>query len=684
MPVRYAISPSIGVARLGNSHEFYISPDRIAALPIQCDPKGNVLEEGGKPSRVTEFKDRAGRIKRQAALFTIFRLEEGKPAVEITLKDSDVKTITWSAHLANKKACWYNFAELEGNLLYGESNSYANRHVPFRNADVTSVDERRKLIIDPGPRTLSGASKTAEFSKTTVPANYKYGSFPDKVKYGEQIDTLGGMLTDKEGRLLVLGGFGKSGGDTSISSFAGADTWHDDISDGPVNCVLELKSGEKIELKAWCLVGSPKFVPEIANIVTLADTMYDVAVRHLNVAPKMFAGGKFNADYVANFDQEIKPILDRPAAYRWVANVPSMNSVSPPPFDARDNSAKTAGQREAYIKLFRRPDPEHAIGPDSQTLFTQSGFPLMPLNSGSNSVSNELIDKFLALTETQYFLLQQWVKGKFSNDPGLPQNIVAEMTQGSVGNCVGGPFCPGIEVTWSVRNQNIYSGPFEIKQRHDEAWYFEKGLNPNEDETESNLGCEPGDMTKRMAIPWQADFFQCSIQFINFTNPKVNKADGIPLPPTYYSYWWPPQSPWQVMTGDLTPEEQALAGTPSGFQVLFSRGINTFSEMISYWYYMGFVVNQMRGPDGQWFPYFTEQERNHAAFVAAAVAVGDSSNVVSGEDTNFSNAWYLARKPQPPTAPVTLAAAEKPHKPAAQAVSFGSSRQRGRRPLRED
>jgi hypothetical protein len=105
--------------------------------------------------------------------------------------------------------------------------------------------------------------------------------------------------------------------------------------------------------------------------------------------------------------------------------------------------------------------------------------------------------------------------------------------------------------------------------------------------------------------------------------------------------------------------------------------------MISYWYYMGFVVNQVRGADGQWFPYFTEQERNNAAFAAAAVAVGDASNVVTGADTNFSNAWYLAPRQQ--VAPTdALTAAEKPSKPAGQGVAFGSSRQRGRRSLRED
>ncbi len=688
MSATYSISPMIGVARLGNSHEeFYVAPERIGALPIACDAQGNIKLENGKPVHVKHFKDSSGRIKRQAALFTIVRSEAGKPDSKITIHSPEVKSITWTAHLANKKACWYNFAELEGNLLYPH-NSYQERKVPLRNASVTGTDARRKLIIDPGPRRITGPNGHEEFSQATIPKDYKFGSFPDKVVYGEQITSLGGMLTNKDGNLLVLGGFGKSGGDTSISSFAGADTWHDDISDGPVNCELELKSGEKIRLQAWCIVGSPKFVPEIANIVTLDDTMYDVAVRNLNFAPKIYSGGKFDENYVANFEQDIQPILERPAAYRWVANIPSMNSVSPPPFDARDNSAKTAGQRNAYFNLFRRPSPEHAIGPDSQVLF-KNNFPMMPLNSGSNSVSNKLIDKFLTLTETQYFFLHQWAQGKFNVGRPPAQGEALEATRGSVGNCVGGPFCPGIEVTWSMRNPNIYNGAFQIKQRHDETWYFQHGLNPDEDETASNQGCEPGDLTKRMAIPWQADFFQCSIQFINFTNPKVNKANGIPLPPTYYSYWWPPQSPWQVITGDLTPEEQVAAGTPAGYQVLFSRGINTFSQMISYWYYMGFIVNQAEGPAGQWFPYLTERERNHAGFVAAAVAVGDASNVVTGDDTNFSNAWYVApdqrlRGPRLALAMAEAAPEEAPAKPASMAVSFGSSRHQGRHSLSED
>lgn len=694
MATRYAIGPSIGIARVGNSPDsFYIAPEELNGLPLECHTDGILQIVDGHPVYVRKFKDAQGRIRRQAALFRIYRIEDGKQAVEITLSDPAVKQISWTAHLANKKACWYNFAELEGNLLYGEENSYKNRGIQFRNADKTTLEDRQKLIIDPGPRSVTGALQKADFSATTIPHDYPHANFPDKVTYGEQITSLGSMLTDDAGRLLLLGGYGKSGGDSSITSFAGADTWHDDISDGPVTCTLILISGEVIELSAWCIVGSPKFVPEIANIVTLADTMYDVAIRNLNYDPKVFANGAFQSDYIANFEREILPILERPAAYRWVANLPSMNSVSPPPFDARDNTAATAGLRKAYHALFRNPGPANQIGPNNNQLFSSNGagstgFPLMPLNSGSNSVSNEIIDKFLALTETQYFFLSQWAAGKFTTAAPPDQDVVLRLSEASIGNCVGGPFCPGIEVTWSTRNPNIYSDVYVLRHRHDEAWYKQHGLDPFEDETTNKNGCEPGDLTKRMAIPWQADFFQCSIQFINFTDPKVNKGSGIPQPPTYYAYWWPPQSPWQVITGDLDTADQDAAGTPAGYQVLYSRGINTFAQMVSSWYYMGFIVNQATTEYAKLMPNIVEQERNHRGFIAAAVAVGDSSNVVTGQNTNFSNAWFL---PAVPTASPQLrtaaflaeavAGAEPAVEvvtPAATGIQVGASRSRGR------
>lgn len=289
---------------------------------------------------------------------------------------------------------------------------------------------------------------------------------------------------------------------------------------------------------------------------------------------------------------------------------------------------------------------------------------MMPLNSGSNSVGDEIVDKFLTLTQTQYFALSQWAAGKFKVSSGAEEGAPLALSRASLGNCVGGPFCPGIEVTWSTCNPNIYSAPLQLRHRHPESWYADMGLSPDEDETADTAGCEPGDLTKRMAIPWQADFFQCSIQFVNFTDPTVNTEGDIPKPPTYYAYWWPPQSPWVVITGDSNVASQQAAGTPAGMQVLYTRGINTFAQMISAWSYMGFVVNQSTDALRESFPYFTEQERNHDAFVAVAVAVGDASNVITGTDSNFSNTWFL---PLPQVRPP---------------VTFATSRRQGRAPLR--
>jgi L-lysine 6-oxidase len=256
------------------------------------------------------------------------------------------------------------------------------------------------------------------------------------------------------------------------------------------------------------------------------------------------------------------------------------------------------------------------------------------LNSGTNSVSNVQIDKFLTLTPTQYFLLGQWAAGKFNaQKEEIP---LSSLDRGSVGNAVGSPMCPGIEVTWSVRNPAIYAAPYRIKQAHAEDYYAENGLSPAVDECELQggkaPGCEPGDLTKRMAIPWQADFFQCTVQFINFTDPNKNKDNGIPKPPTYFGYWWPPQSPMFVMSPIMNVAEQAISGVPSGFQVYYARGINTFTEMITAWAYLGFIVNRNTSPSGSDYPSFEEAERNHNKFGVSSVAVGPADLVYTGPD----------------------------------------------------
>jgi len=656
MATRYEVHPSIGVARVGNSQEdFYLAPETLGGLPTECDANGNRIFVNRLPKPVERFKDEEGCIRRQGAQFKIFSYDDTKPddpGRELTLDEDEIESIEWTVHLANKKGAWYRTSEIDGNLMLGEQNSYQNRNVRWRNPDKEGDQERRPLIIDPGPRTVNLPSQKVPFSRDNIPKGYP-GSFPDRTLTPYPINTLGAMMMDRSGRLVVLGGFGNGCGEEIIATFTGQDTWYDDISDGPVYCQLKLKGRpDAIQLKAWVLVGPPKFAPELRNIATLSDVMYDVGVRFMGLVPELYDAarwpGGWNPDYQANYERDIRPTIERPADYIWVANVPSMVAFSAPKFDPRDASEANRKNRQNYFGYFRQPG-ENELGADHEVLMSPNGIPMMPLNAGSNPVSNRNIDKFMSLTLTQYMLLKQWAAGKFTTGTPAPNPPgIHPLDQASVGNCVGHPMSPGIEVSWNARNPAIYETPYRLKHRYDEPYYQAHGLSPSHDECEGD-GCEPGDMTKRMSPPWQADFYQCTIEYINFTDPNSNLdfATGIPTPPTYYAYWWPPQAPMYVMSGAMTTEEQQAAGIVAGYQVYFLRGAPNISLLVECWKYMGFVLNQNTGEDRREYPYFVERERNHDQFTVASVAVAMPVNQLAAsgsyltEDNYFQPVWYL-------------------------------------------
>jgi L-lysine 6-oxidase len=377
----------------------------------------------------------------------------------------------------------------------------------------------------------------------------------------------------------------------------------------------------------------------------------------------MFQNGAFTESYKVNFQRDILPIMKRFAGYQWVANVQSMMAFTANLIDFSDPSESNRANRENYFSYFRRPNDksDSSLDQPQSELFKINGddsFPMMPLNSGSNSVSNETIVKFLALNDTQYFMLKQWANGVFENSPSYEPLPISDLDQASVGNCVGLPMCPGIEVTWSVQNPEIYSAPYIISDQRGLGGYNETGLTPSRDECEGG-GCEPGDLTKRMACPWQADFFQCTVQPVNFTNPAFNKDQRTtrqeintkdtwkeskttyednqtyindpvnePLPPTYYSYWWPPQSPWDVLTGETTLEGQMQSNLPAGQQMNYARGINSFVQMVEHWSSMAFIRNTNSQDKG--FPYFTETERTNELFSFTEYGIGQVSG--NGDD----------------------------------------------------
>ncbi len=628
----YLLHPSVGIARLGNSTTaICLSPDSIGGLPYDADPNGNPL------GPISTFKDAIGLVKRQGQPFKIYD-DTGE---ELTLNSPNVVSIDWTVHLASKKAAWYNYSELEGNLLYGPQNSYANQGVAFRNPEIPPP-ARQTLIIDPGPRNISGSGQSIGFDQANAPLDYPVQYPPSTVKYGVAVTTLGNLQTDDSGRLVVLGGFGNAGGNEPLTSYGGSSTWHDDISDGPVYCTITFNDGTPTaNLSAWVVVGSPDFAPEIVNISNLSDTMFDVGVRYFDLVPDMYSYGGFNPDFVANFQRDILPIINRISRYQWVSNVQPMMAFASNVFDYSDPSQSNWQNRQNYFSYFRANDAQPPVSPNlpQEQLFKTNGsdiFPMMPLNSGSNSVSNINVMKFLALDETQWFLFQQWANGSFENNPNVTPYPVAPQDAASVGNCVGLPMCPGIEMTWSLQNPSIYESPYHILQYGNETEYAQNGLTPSRDECEGG-GCEPGDLTKRMACPWQADFFQCTIQYINFTDPSVNKATvngtTAPLPPTYYTYWWPPQSPWDVLVGEFTADGQQVTGVPAGQQMNYARGINSFTQMVQYWYALGFIRDL--NSDSQGFPYLVETERNNELFTVEEVPVSAISHNSADSETTI-------------------------------------------------
>lgn len=596
MATVYKIHPAIGIARLGNSDQFYIAPEEAGALPT--DPKSH--------QPVTSFRDSRGRLLKQAARFRVFAYESADdPGTEVRSGSGGVKAVQWTVHLANKKASWYQFEQLTGSGMEGDAGYIANgpKINPLRNPRITNPAQRQALILDPGPRTVGGS----------FPALQKLGLPPGlttdaaKIK-PHAIQTLGALQLDAQGNLLVLGGDGNSGTtnlkpsdgtqppsyEYALTTYANNDGWFDDTSDGPVTATLLLDDGSTVPVDsgAWCLCAPPAYAPQILNQVTLYDTMFDVAVRELGARPDLYSNGQFNAAYEVDYALEVAPILARPAFYQWVAILPSAGILA--------HAGITQDQSDPSLFPLSR----------LRTQETLNTGMLMPFLAGDNPLTDSTISKYLALTRTQYFLISQWWNGKVRQPGGLPLPSPGQaIDQGVLENCVGGAFCPGIEMTWISRNPTIYEEPFRLRHAVVQGPLSTTYGNDND----YSQGMQPGDATKYMAQPWQADFNQCSNQRIS-KDPRSNDVGEHTATTTYW--WWPAQRPFDVYPQQIIPAS-ASAGAP--VQVQWTRGflpdpktatLNAPNlgdmQMVENWKDLGFIV-QTAAPAGS--PQYVEVGR---------------------------------------------------------------------------
>ena len=134
--VSCAIHPAIGFCRVGNSPDGYFLGPEV--------PGHHPLPAGG-------FKDAQGRILRQAARFRIFGLNRDDEIVaELTADDAE---ITWTVHVANTKAAWYDFEQafdIPESIQGIPGENIPPLVVGRRNADVTGA-ARAQLAMPAQP-----------------------------------------------------------------------------------------------------------------------------------------------------------------------------------------------------------------------------------------------------------------------------------------------------------------------------------------------------------------------------------------------------------------------------------------------------------------------------------------------------------------------------------------------------
>jgi hypothetical protein len=569
--VRCAIYPGIGVARVGNSEqEYFLAPE----VP--------------EPLRETPgfYRDGTGALKRQAPRFRIYGLNAAGTAVaELTANNAE---INWRVHLANKKAAWYQFQIA---LDIPEASSAD----PSRLRNSTIAD-RQKLIIDPGPRHIIGRNRSGP--------QYRFdtGRFMDRHVY------LGELRTDADGRLIVLGGHGKSASYSGAMAvtFANNEGWHDDVSDGPVTAEVTFE-GERLPVApAWVVVAPPNYAPMQKSVRTMWDVIRDVLV----------TGGMLPKPARPSFQNDIRPIFERLSNLQWVnAGFAAAFGWRAPNNLATEDWLERLSQTDPSLSEMRR------VIANQFRVFARDSWSPEPwpwvYGDAMNIPPAQTPRQNASLTDMQLRFLQQWAAGDFDADYDprfhpLRSIDIAPIAQqpetldrASLEFCLADAFHPGCEMTWPMRTYGMYMSPFRLA--HAPPGWIEPDYGPVLGPEIITLPNGPllggqlaGGISRWMAVPWQTDTASCRSGYLKSYDPNV---------PTF----WPARVPNQVLTKQdyetVMDEERPLAERLAAFarraswlQPLGDKSYtDQINNMIAHFDRMG-VVEQRDGPKSGPFP----------------------------------------------------------------------------------
>ncbi|AXG71646.1 L-lysine 6-oxidase [Kordia sp. SMS9] len=478
-----AIYPPIGIARIGNSQEYFFAPDI---------PGVEITPEGG-------YKDGDGRVKKQVARFRIYALGENDTVLgEIT--ETESQNIHWRIQVANVKAAWY---------MFNNALDVPGAGIPsaYRNADITD-DDRAQLAITPTPVSISGRSEKG-----------KEYNFDDGEFFGKKVK-LGHVETDEEGRLLFFGGDGDSASKKNkpAITFANNEGWHDDTCDGVVRATVIIGGKEFEAEPANVAVTPPNFGPGLYGVVTMNDVVQDLFIREMNY-PDPAADGVV-------FYEHIYPMLERMTDTQWVNQGFFMLFGKNSPSDFTDPVLKEKLEspsedhkalRERIFEWFRDPESKDYT-PAKVPPFYGDGF--------GEYEKIAIVD--LPITQIQYARLKKWANGDFTT--GHPKEYIPfgklspaaqvnALNQAPMEECLGGPFHPGIELTWPMRVKQMWKKPYRLNVvAEGEATDLDFGplLSPSIVLGEVSLGKDgplaksgPGALTRWLGVPWQTDEASC-------------------------------------------------------------------------------------------------------------------------------------------------------------------------------
>ncbi|MFJ3952670.1 LodA/GoxA family CTQ-dependent oxidase [Streptomyces sp. Je 1-4] len=587
--VQVKIHPAIGIARVGNSDKPpFIGPESPDQPPL---PPGS-------------YKDSSGKVIRQAARFRVYGYNQAGEAVrELKLGEDGVTEIKWSVHLANKKAAWYQF---HIPLDIDEAPALPEAQLTRRNFDVRGA-ERKKLVIDAGNKAIraslhENAALSGKIMNRAVP--------------------LGSISTQDDGRLLVVGGVGKSASyatpEKPISGVANNDTWYDDVSDGPVTAEVTIGGVTKAASPAWAVVAPPHYAPGVKTVRTLYDLLYDVFVTEHTLP----------AVQQVSFPEHIEPLLSRFCDLQWVNHgfatqfgwegphhflAPAMRKrLADPGESSRELRRQVYVQMRDYDRDGTSPLPWPWLYGD----FMSSGKP-------------KSVRQHIKISCEQDRMLAQWADGHFTTGPprkGHPDVDAAPVAarpglldRAALDNCAADAFHPGCEVTWPMRHKTMYSEPFRILHRTPE--------NPERDygdvlSVQDALGKNgplyaqgPGDLTRWMAAPWQCDTASCRSGY------QVRSGLGPRYSP-YLPTFWPAQMPNHVLkqadfaTVNTPPSGPDDSAREKAFEnrAVWLRGLKGTDfnkqrrQMIDDWYKFGIVEpHEYTVGDGK-FPKYVQVE----------------------------------------------------------------------------